>query len=64
MSTAFLQVLELPTWLRVKRAVCNRIAVKVPWTKLKSQPVKLVIFQSRILNTKIVEWTERHDFRK
>uniref|UniRef100_A0AAF5PGS6 Chorein_N domain-containing protein n=1 Tax=Wuchereria bancrofti TaxID=6293 RepID=A0AAF5PGS6_WUCBA len=42
------EVLELPTWLRVKRAVCNRIAVKVPWTKLKSQPVKLFIDEVRV----------------
>uniref|UniRef100_A0A1I7V577 Chorein_N domain-containing protein n=1 Tax=Loa loa TaxID=7209 RepID=A0A1I7V577_LOALO len=42
------EVLELPTWLRVKRAVCNRIAVKVPWTKLKSQPVQLFIDEIRV----------------
>ncbi|CAG9533480.1 unnamed protein product [Cercopithifilaria johnstoni] len=42
------EVLELPTWLRVKRAVCNRIAVKVPWTKLKSEPVKLFIDGIRV----------------
>ncbi|MCP9266143.1 UHRF1-binding protein 1-like [Dirofilaria immitis] len=41
-------VLELPTWLRVKRAICNRIAVKVPWTKLKSQPVQLFIDEIRV----------------
>ncbi|KAM3726539.1 Bridge-like lipid transfer protein family member 3B [Dirofilaria immitis] len=42
------EVLELPTWLRVKRAICNRIAVKVPWTKLKSQPVQLFIDEIRV----------------
>uniref|UniRef100_A0A915PR88 Chorein N-terminal domain-containing protein n=1 Tax=Setaria digitata TaxID=48799 RepID=A0A915PR88_9BILA len=41
-------VLELPAWLRVKKAICNRIAVKVPWTKLKSQPVQLFIDEIRV----------------
>ncbi|VDO32762.1 unnamed protein product [Brugia timori] len=47
-KNSHIAVLELPTWLRVKRAVCNRIAVKVPWTKLKSQPVKLFIDEVRV----------------
>ncbi|OZC09215.1 hypothetical protein X798_03759 [Onchocerca flexuosa] len=47
-ETVLSEVLELPTWLRVKRAICNRIAVKVPWTKLKSQPVQLFIDEVRI----------------
>uniref|UniRef100_A0A183CWG1 Chorein_N domain-containing protein n=1 Tax=Gongylonema pulchrum TaxID=637853 RepID=A0A183CWG1_9BILA len=42
------EVLELPTWLRIKRAVCNKIAVKVPWTRLKSQPVQLFIDEIRV----------------
>ncbi|KAL3981942.1 N-terminal region of Chorein a TM vesicle-mediated sorter family protein [Acanthocheilonema viteae] len=42
------EVLELPTWLQIKRAVCNRIAVSVPWTKLKSQPVKLFIDEVQV----------------
>ncbi|VDK66808.1 unnamed protein product [Onchocerca ochengi] len=47
-ETVLSEVLELPTWLRVKRAICNRIAVKVPWTKLKSQPVQLFIDEVRV----------------
>lgn len=37
------EVLEFPTWLRIKRAVCSRISVKVPWTRLKTLPVQLFI---------------------
>ncbi|VDN04551.1 unnamed protein product [Thelazia callipaeda] len=42
------EALELPVWLRIKRAVCNRIAVKVPWTRLKSQPVQLFIDEIQV----------------
>ncbi|KHN82717.1 UHRF1-binding protein 1-like [Toxocara canis] len=44
------EVLELPTWLRVKRARCNRVAVKVPWTRLKSSPVQLVGFSLPVID--------------
>ncbi|XP_005099788.2 UHRF1-binding protein 1-like, partial [Aplysia californica] len=37
------QLLELPTWLRITKAVCNRVAVKIQWTKLKSQPICLYL---------------------
>lgn len=36
------EALELPAWLKIKRAGCNRICVRVPWTRLKSAPVQLV----------------------
>ncbi|KHN82696.1 UHRF1-binding protein 1-like [Toxocara canis] len=42
------EVLELPTWLRVKRARCNRVAVKVPWTRLKSSPVQLFVDEIQV----------------
>ncbi|KAH9519137.1 UHRF1-binding protein 1, partial [Bulinus truncatus] len=37
------QLLELPTWLRITKAVCNRVSVKIQWTKLKSQPICLYL---------------------
>ncbi|CAJ0955343.1 unnamed protein product, partial [Mesorhabditis belari] len=37
------EVLELPIWLKIKKANCNRVAVRVPWTNLKSKPVELFI---------------------
>lgn len=42
------EVLELPTWLRIKRAGCNRVAVKVPWTRLKSSPVQLFVDEIQV----------------
>ncbi|CAL1533724.1 unnamed protein product, partial [Lymnaea stagnalis] len=37
------QLLELPTWLRITKAVCNHVRVKIQWTKLKSQPIRLYL---------------------
>lgn len=34
--------LELPPWLKIVRAECNRVSVKIPWTSLKSKPVQIV----------------------
>uniref|UniRef100_A0A0M3JZ66 Chorein_N domain-containing protein n=1 Tax=Anisakis simplex TaxID=6269 RepID=A0A0M3JZ66_ANISI len=42
------EVLELPTWLRIKRAGCNRVAIKVPWTRLKSSPVQLFVDEIQV----------------
>ncbi|XP_064634277.1 bridge-like lipid transfer protein family member 3B isoform X2 [Lineus longissimus] len=38
-----MELLDLPTWLQIKKAVCNRVSVKVQWTKLKSQPICLFL---------------------
>uniref|UniRef100_A0AC34RQ42 Chorein N-terminal domain-containing protein n=1 Tax=Panagrolaimus sp. JU765 TaxID=591449 RepID=A0AC34RQ42_9BILA len=35
--------LELPPFLKIRRAECNRLKVKIPWTKLNSSPVKIII---------------------
>jgi hypothetical protein len=35
-------LLELPSWLTLDRAWCNRVSIKIPWTKLKSVPICLV----------------------
>uniref|UniRef100_A0A7E4VL87 Chorein N-terminal domain-containing protein n=1 Tax=Panagrellus redivivus TaxID=6233 RepID=A0A7E4VL87_PANRE len=35
--------LELPPFLRIRRAECNRVKVKVPWTKLNSAPVEIIV---------------------
>ena len=34
-------LLELPSWLKLSKATCNRVAVRIPWTKLKSVPIVL-----------------------
>ncbi|CAI5454842.1 unnamed protein product [Caenorhabditis angaria] len=36
-------ILELPTWLRIKRAYCTGVTVNVPWTRLKSSPIQIFI---------------------
>ncbi|CAB3399139.1 unnamed protein product [Caenorhabditis bovis] len=36
-------ILELPSWLRIKRAYCTGVTVSVPWTRLKTCPIKIFI---------------------
>ena len=38
------ELLELPSWLRLSGATCNRVAVRIQWTKLKSVPVHKKMF--------------------
>ncbi|XP_074662051.1 bridge-like lipid transfer protein family member 3B [Tubulanus polymorphus] len=38
-----MDLLDLPTWLRLTKAYCNRVQAKVQWTKLKSQPIYLYL---------------------
>ena len=35
-------LLELPNWLTLQKAWCNRVSIRIPWTKLKSVPICLV----------------------
>lgn len=35
-------LLELPSWLRLTRAWCNKVSFRIAWTKLKSVPIHLV----------------------
>lgn len=35
-------LLELPSWLRLKSAWCNKVILRIQWTKLKSVPIYLV----------------------
>ncbi|KAI6215608.1 hypothetical protein M3Y94_00405000 [Aphelenchoides besseyi] len=42
-ETVISQKLELPSWLRIKHASCNRVTVKIPWTNLKTKPVELFV---------------------
>ncbi|KAK6191468.1 hypothetical protein SNE40_003151 [Patella caerulea] len=37
------ELLDLPTWLNIKKASCNRVSIKIQWTKLKSQPILLCL---------------------
>ncbi|GMT36260.1 hypothetical protein PFISCL1PPCAC_27557, partial [Pristionchus fissidentatus] len=42
------EVLELPVWLRIRKATCNRVAVKIQWLKLKSCPIELFIDEIQV----------------
>lgn len=35
-------LLELPSWLRLRKAWCNKVLFRIQWTKLKSVPIQLV----------------------
>ncbi|MEQ2302143.1 hypothetical protein AMECASPLE_003571 [Ameca splendens] len=34
-------LLDLPTWLAINRVFCNKAAIRIPWTKLKTHPISL-----------------------
>ncbi|KAI3357528.1 hypothetical protein L3Q82_015945, partial [Scortum barcoo] len=36
-------MLDLPTWLAVTRVYCNKAAIRIQWTKLKTSPICLSI---------------------
>ncbi|KAK3746692.1 hypothetical protein QZH41_018916 [Actinostola sp. cb2023] len=36
-------LLELPPWLRISKAMCNKISAKIHWTKLKTDPICLYL---------------------
>uniref|UniRef100_A0A0N4Z509 Chorein_N domain-containing protein n=1 Tax=Parastrongyloides trichosuri TaxID=131310 RepID=A0A0N4Z509_PARTI len=35
-------LLELPPWLRITKAFCNSVGVKIPWTSLKTLPIHII----------------------
>lgn len=42
-ETVLSDILEFPPWLQLTKVVCNRISAKVPWTSLKSDPIRLIL---------------------
>uniref|UniRef100_A0A8C7ZM25 Bridge-like lipid transfer protein family member 3B n=1 Tax=Oryzias sinensis TaxID=183150 RepID=A0A8C7ZM25_9TELE len=36
-------LLDLPTWLAINRVFCNKAAIRIPWTKLKTHPITLTL---------------------
>ncbi|CAF1624151.1 unnamed protein product, partial [Adineta ricciae] len=36
-------VIELPTWLKIQKATCGRVFIKIPWTSLKTSPIQLTL---------------------
>lgn len=43
-ETVLTDLLELPSWLRLTNAWCNKVSFRVPWAKIKSVPITLVSF--------------------
>eukprot|EP00095_Tigriopus_kingsejongensis_P003689 maker-scaffold11_size778918-snap-gene-6.50 protein:Tk03689 transcript:maker-scaffold11_size778918-snap-gene-6.50-mRNA-1 annotation:"uhrf1-binding protein 1-like protein" len=42
------ELLELPSWLKLNSATCNRVTVRIQWTKLKSVPIVLCLDEVRV----------------
>ncbi|KAG8450997.1 hypothetical protein GDO86_003324 [Hymenochirus boettgeri] len=40
---AIQNMLDLPTWLAITRVYCNRAAIRIQWTKLKTHPICLML---------------------
>ncbi|KAM8977260.1 bridge-like lipid transfer protein family member 3A [Pelodytes ibericus] len=40
---ALQNMLDLPTWLAITRVYCNRASIRIQWTKLKTQPICLML---------------------
>lgn len=36
---ALTDLLDLPAWMRITSAKCNKVTFQIPWTKLKSEPM-------------------------
>ena len=58
------ELLELPSWLRLSGATCNRVAVRIQWTKLKSVPIHLSLDEVRKSQITILQgqWSLMHTF--
>lgn len=44
-----MDLLELPSWLNLKQAWCNKVTFRIPWTKLKSVPICLNLEEVQIV---------------
>lgn len=43
-----MELLGAPSWVKLTRAFCNRLTIKVQWTKLSSQPIILILDEVNI----------------
>ena len=51
------ELLELPSWLRLSGATCNRVSVRIQWTKLKSVPIQLSLDEVKRSQMKKTLWS-------
>lgn len=42
-EVVLMDLLELPTWLKLTKAICNKVSIKIQWTKLKSVPLFVLL---------------------
>ncbi|KAK8387641.1 hypothetical protein O3P69_018272 [Scylla paramamosain] len=47
-ETVLTDLLELPIWLRITRALVNRVNLKIQWTKLKSVPIAVSLDEVQV----------------
>jgi len=40
---AIQDLVNLPTWLKITQATCNKVTVKIPWTKLGNSPITIIL---------------------
>ncbi|XP_067928602.1 bridge-like lipid transfer protein family member 3B [Watersipora subatra] len=38
-----MELMDLPTWVRLTKATCNKVNIRMQWSKLKSQPIELYL---------------------
>lgn len=36
-----MDLLSFPAWIKINRAVCDQLNIKIPWTKIKSVPIQM-----------------------
>lgn len=36
-----MELLSFPAWVRINKATCDQLSIKIPWTKIKSVPIQM-----------------------
>lgn len=40
-ENVLMDLLSFPAWVRINKAVCDQLSIKIPWTKIKSVPIQM-----------------------
>lgn len=38
-----MDLLSFPAWVRINKAACDQLSIKIPWTKIKSVPIQMCL---------------------
>lgn len=38
-----MDLLSFPAWVRINKATCDQLSIKIPWTKIKSVPIQMIL---------------------